>query len=221
MTRLEFIQSLRAELKKLPPEEIVAATEFYEEYFDDAIETLDTEGMTEEAAKKLREEKERQLIEEIGKPKAIARQIKSEYASRILEGEPPAGGGKVKTGQKISAVWWVIIGIISAPVSIPLAIAIGCLVFGLLTAVLSLIFGIVVTLVSVFVAGIGSLCIACASLPVALSTAALFTGIGLMGMAVSVAATVALFLGMKAFVRLLGRSARKMNEKRKSKKAAS
>ena len=31
MTRLEFIQSLRAELRKLPPEEIVAATEFYEE----------------------------------------------------------------------------------------------------------------------------------------------------------------------------------------------
>ena len=37
MTRIEFIQALRKELRKLPPEEIVAATEFFEEYFDDAL----------------------------------------------------------------------------------------------------------------------------------------------------------------------------------------
>ena len=39
MTRQEFIVTLREGIRKLPPEEIVAATEFYEEYFDEVLET--------------------------------------------------------------------------------------------------------------------------------------------------------------------------------------
>ena len=39
MTRQEFIVTLREGLRKLPPEEIVAATEFYEEYFDEVLES--------------------------------------------------------------------------------------------------------------------------------------------------------------------------------------
>ena len=36
MTRKEFIEKLRSEISKLPQEEIDAAIEYYEEYFDEA-----------------------------------------------------------------------------------------------------------------------------------------------------------------------------------------
>ena len=88
MNKEQFITSLRKELKKLPPEEIVSATEYYEEYFAEAaqgaVEAAAAEGSDVAAAQA---EAEARLIEEIGAPKAVAAQIKSEYASRILSGD--------------------------------------------------------------------------------------------------------------------------------------
>ena len=86
MTRSEFINNLRKELRKLPPEEIVAATEFFNEYFDDALESVNTDGLTEKKAEELIEKKEEELVRELGSPKTAAKQIKADYASRILEG---------------------------------------------------------------------------------------------------------------------------------------
>ena len=57
MTKQEFIVTLREGIRKLPPEEIVAATEFYEEYFDEVLE----------AGEKTEEE----IAEELGNPKRI------------------------------------------------------------------------------------------------------------------------------------------------------
>ena len=81
MTKEQFITTLRRELKKLPPEEIVAATEYYEEYFDEAFggEPGDPGA-------------EARLIEELGSPKTVASQIKSEYASRVLAGDEISDG---------------------------------------------------------------------------------------------------------------------------------
>ena len=218
MTRLEFIQSLRRELRKLPPEEIVAATEFYEEYFDDALEALNTEGMTEEEARRLREDTEARLIEEIGSPKTAAKRIRSDYASRILEGETPASGEKVPVGHKLSAVWWVIIGICSAPVSIPLAIAIGCAAFGIITSALSVMISIYVIIIVGAIVGIAFVVAGCAAITTTASTAVMFIGVGLIAMAVAAAAGVGAFIGTRELIRWLARLAHSTNEKRKLKK---
>ena len=62
----------------LPPEEIVAATEFFEEYFDEVSVNGD--------------KTEEEIIKEIGSPKRAATQIKAEYANKILDGiEVPKG----------------------------------------------------------------------------------------------------------------------------------
>ena len=218
MTRVEFIHNLRRELRKLPPEEIVAATEFYEEYFDEALESLDTTGMTEEEAERLREETEASLIEEIGSPKTAANRIRSDYASRILEGETPAGGEKVSVGHKLSAVWWVIIGICSAPVSIPIAICIACAAFGIIVGALSIMICIYVGIISIAIGGIAFVVAGCAAVPAAVTTAVLFIGIGLMAMALSAAAGVGAFIGTRELIRWLARLAHNINEKRKLKK---
>ena len=100
MNRSEFIRILRKELDRLPQDEIDAAVEYYEEYFDEAGP-----------------DKEAEIIKELGNPRKIANQIRSEYEVRRLDEEE-----KSTTRKGLSAVWWVIIGICSAPVSIPVAV---------------------------------------------------------------------------------------------------
>ena len=218
MNRLEFIQSLRKELRKLPPEEIVEATQFFEEYFDDALEHLDTAGMTEEEAERHREMKEAEMIGELGSPKAIAKQIKADYASRILESEPQYAGRKVPVGHKLSAVWWVIIGICSAPVSIPIAVCIGCVAFGIAVSALSLMISIYIGIIGGAIGGLGFIVAGCAAIPVAITTAVMFIGAGLVAVAASAAAGVGAFIGTRELIRWLARVARDLNEKRKIKK---
>ena len=218
MTRIEYIQTLRKELRKLPPEEIVAATEFFEEYFDEALDALDTEGLSQEAAQQLREETMARLIEEAGSPRTVARQIRAEYASRILEGESAPDGKKATVGSRISAIWWVIIGICSAPVSIPIAICIGCLAFGVILFVLSVMCGVYAGIIGIAAGAIGSLVLGCLAIPAAGSTAVMSLGTGLVLAAVSSAAGVGAFIGTRELIRWLARLARRVNEKRKMKK---
>ena len=143
MTKEQFITSLRRELKKLPPEEVVSATEYYEEYF---AEALDNPELT---AEELAAEEAR-LIGEIGSPKAVAAQIKSEYASRVLSGDETTLKYKPTVGNKISATWWIILGVLAAPVGIPIAIALGAVVFSLWIAVFAVV-------ISLYAGGIGIL----------------------------------------------------------------
>ena len=214
MTRQEFIQTLRHELRKLPPEEIVAATEFYEEYFDDALESLNTDGMTEEEAEQLRIRTEADRAAELGNPKTIAAQIKSDYAARILEGETTAGGEKVTAKHKLSAIWWVIIGICSAPVSIPLAIAIGGAAIAAISTIISGILGIYCGIIAGAIGGIAFLVGGCAVLGTALSTGVMLLGIGLLALSVSTAAGAGAFIGTRELIRATARLARRLNEKR-------
>ena len=58
MTRKEFIEKLRSEISKLPQEEIDAAIEYYEEYFDEAGK-----------------ENEQEVLEHLGNPKKVCGQI--------------------------------------------------------------------------------------------------------------------------------------------------
>ena len=67
MNRREFIARLKEEISRLPQEEIEAAVEYYEEYFDEA-------GA----------DKEQDVLERLGSPKKVASQIKSEYAVRSV-----------------------------------------------------------------------------------------------------------------------------------------
>lgn len=218
MTRIEYIQTLRKELRKLPPEEIVAATEFFEEYFDEALDALDTEGLSQEAAQQLREETMARLIEEAGSPRTVARQIRAEYASRILEGESAPDGKKATVGSRISAIWWVIIGICSAPVSIPVAICIGCVAFGIIVTVLSIMISIYSGIIGAAIGGICALVMGCLAIPTVLSTAALLIGIGLITLALTAAAGVGAYIGTRELIRWLARLGRSINEKRRLKK---
>ena len=104
MNRAEFMKILRSELRRLPEDERNSALEYYEEYFDEAGP-----------------QKEQQVLENLGNPKKIAGQIKADYAMQQLDQE------EMPTAKKgWSAFKWAIVGICSAPISIPVAIVLVC-----------------------------------------------------------------------------------------------
>ena len=197
MNKREFLERLKSELSGLPADEAEAAMEYYKEYFDEA-------GT----------ENEEQVAAGLGSPKRAAAQIKAEYAAKILE-----SGEKTGAKKGLSAVWWIIIGICSAPLSIPLAICAIAVAAALFAVLISCIVGIF-TAIAAFVAGsLGMFILGILAVPAAFSTALMFMGGGLAGIALMAAAGVCAAMGVKALARTMARAVRRQNEKSKKNKA--
>ena len=181
MNKEQFITSLRKELRKLPPEEVVAATEYYEEYFAEAVPAEGEDAATVEA----------RLIEELGSPKSIAAQIKSEYASRVLSDDETLQQ-KPTVGNKISAVWWILLGVLAAPIAIPIAIA-------LLAVLFAVIISFFAAAIGILIGGVAAVVIGIISLTTAFSTGLMCLGAGL----ALVALAILVGIGLVALVKLL------------------
>lgn len=199
MNRREFIEKLRAEISKMPEEEIEAAIEYYEEYFDEAGR-----------------ENEQEVLEQLGSPKKVAGQIKSQYAIRLFdEDEKPT----VKKG--ISTVWYIIIGICSAPVAIPLAIALGAVAFALFISAICCVIGIFAGILGCIVGAVASVVVGIMAVPVAVPTAVLFIGVGIGTLGIMAAMGVLLAMGVKVGSNAIIRVARRRNERRRIEKMVS
>lgn len=204
MTKNEFILILREELKKLPPEEIVAATEYFEEYFNEALENG--------------EKTEEELVSELGSPKRAAAQIKADYAARLLNGDESILNEKPTVKKKISAVWWVIIGIVSAPLSIPLAFGLAFAAFCIILTALCIIISIYATIIFGAVMTVFAFVMGVIAFAKAVTTGIMFIGCGLIGAAITAAAAVGAFLGTKALIKAIAKAAKRRAEKRRMKK---
>lgn len=152
MNRAEFFKSLEQGLSRVPQEEAREALDYYKEYFDEAGE-----------------ENEEKIIEELGSPLQIAARIKADSAVRELN-ESPAPSMK----KGISAIWFILLAILSAPVALPLAIAAAAVVLALVIAAICIVMGLLVSVVAFFFAGIvmlvAGIAVAAASLPSAIFT---------------------------------------------------
>ncbi|MBQ1395062.1 MAG: DUF1700 domain-containing protein [Lachnospiraceae bacterium] len=206
MTKEQFITSLRRELKKLPPEEVVSATEYYEEYF---AEALDNPELT---AEELAAEEAR-LIGEIGSPKAVAAQIKSEYASRVLSGDETTLKYKPTVGNKISATWWIILGVLAAPVGIPIAIALGAVVFSLWIAVFAVVISLYAGGIGILAGGLAALVLGIIALVSSFSTGLMCIGGGLALVALAVLLGLGLTLLIRKMVQLPAKLAHRSKDK--------
>lgn len=194
MNRSEFIKILRRELSKLPQDEIDAAVEYYEEYFDDAgPDRVD------------------ELIQEFGSPKKIAAQIKAEYAARKLDEEDASTAKK-----GVSAIWIVILGICSAPVSLPVAVVLVALTICGFAIALSVVVAIFAVIIGAVAAALGMLIMGVLAIPVSLATALLFIGGGIVLLAVFATVGVLAVIGVKKAVSVIVRSVRKHNERKEA-----
>lgn len=126
MTRAQFMGELRERLDRLPPDEREEALAYYEEYFDEAGS-----------------EHEQDVIRELGSPASVASRI---YADRAVKAarESPHNPGK-----GLSAIWFIILAVMAAPLAVPVIAGI----IGLIIAILATVFGIGVAAVALLVGG--------------------------------------------------------------------
>lgn len=131
MNRESFISALRSKLTKLSQDELESAIRYYEEYFDEA-------GV----------ENEKKVLEELGTPSQVAKQIIADYAIKESVSEPLSPSGGVKT------IWIVILAILASPIALPLAFAGLALVFAAFITIAALVFAGGVVVFTFFATGV-------------------------------------------------------------------
>ncbi|MFJ8519756.1 DUF1700 domain-containing protein [Lysinibacillus xylanilyticus] len=155
MNRASFLKKLRGKLQRLPAHEIDAALAYYEEYFDEAGE-----------------ENEQRVIQQLGSPSHVASQIMADYALKDLEAT------STSTKKNMSAIWLIILAIISAPLSLPLLVVAIALIFSFGAVIFSFIIAIIATMLGIFFGGIVALISGLFILAQDWATALLFMGVG-------------------------------------------
>lgn len=169
MNKNEFIKELSTRLKYIPAEDREDAISYYTEYIED-MHLDENEDVT----------------EKIGQPKDVAKEIladvKDKHITQQKEHKSAKGGATV--------VWLVILGLLSAPLSIPLGIAllaIACVVvitalavlITLGVAALALIFAGLVSIAAIFVAASFSQGLMCFGIGLTSIGVGILTGFGL------------------------------------------
>ncbi|MCI8624347.1 MAG: DUF1700 domain-containing protein [Provencibacterium sp.] len=136
MTREEFMRALDSCLYALSPEERASAIQYYTEYFDDAGP-----------------ERERQVIEELGSPREVAKQILKDFSA---DRYPAQGYRPVRAGARRPAVsWWMILlGVIALPVLLPLGLAVLGVFLGLALSVFLVVVALGAVMVALILAGV-------------------------------------------------------------------
>ncbi|WP_427109928.1 DUF1700 domain-containing protein [Lysinibacillus xylanilyticus] len=159
MNRASFMKKLRGKLQRIPAHEIDAALAYYEEYFDEAGE-----------------ENEQRVIQQLGSPSHVASQIMADYALKDLEATSTSTSTSTK--KNMSAIWLIILAIISAPLSLPLLVVAIALIFSFGAVIFSVIIAIIATVLSIFFGGIVALISGFFILAQDWATALLFMGVG-------------------------------------------
>ncbi len=197
MDRASYLKQLRGKLRRLPAHELDAALTYYEEYFAEAGE-----------------ENEQQVMSQLGSPSHVASQILADFALKDLE-----TSSAKSTKKNMSAIWLIILAILSAPLSLPLLATAIALIFSFGAVIVSLILAIIATVISIFAGGIVALISGFLILTEHWPTALLFMGAGLVvtGLGVLLFPFVTRFIKKMVLVSVeaLGRLFHKITKKRK------
>lgn len=113
MNKLEYMEALKYNLRRLPKEDFEKAIDYFEEYFQDA-------GV----------EKEAQVIEDLGSPNFAAEQIIATIA--IENTQQPVKN--VKKG--LNALWVGLLALFAAPIALPLVLAVAIVLFAFVFSIL-------------------------------------------------------------------------------------
>ena len=192
MTKVEYLAKLDKYLRKLPKEDYQEAMDYFSEYFEEAGP-----------------ENEAQVIAELGTPKEAARDIISRLLDeKIIDQE--------KTPKsRVSMVWLAILAILSAPVTLPLALFLFLAVITILALGVAAIAVVLSLGVAFLTSGIYMLFDSWSYLNISFSATALSFGLGLLALGLSLLA----LLDAGAVCKVVGRSivnlARKTENKRR------
>ena len=192
MTKVEYLAKLDKYLRKLPKEDYQEAMDYFSEYFEEAGP-----------------ENEAQVIAELGTPKEAARDIISRLLDeKIIDQE--------KTPKSIvSMVWLAILAILSAPVTLPLALFLFLAVITILALGVAAIAVVLSLGVAFLTSGIYMLFDSWSYLNISFSATALSFGLGLLALGLSLLALLAAGAVCKVVGRSIVNLARKTENKRR------
>ena len=192
MTKVEYLAKLDKYLRKLPKEDYQEAMDYCSEYFEEAGP-----------------ENEAQVIAELGTPKEAARDIISRLLDeKIIDQE--------KTPKsRVSMVWLAILAILSAPVTLPLALFLFLAVITILALGVAAIAVVLSLGVAFLTSGIYMLFDSWSYLNISFSATALSFGLGLLALGLSLLALLAAGAVCKVVGRSIVNLARKTENKRR------
>ena len=192
MTKVEYLAKLDKYLRKLPNEDYQEAMDYFSEYFEEAGP-----------------ENEAQVIAELGTPKEAARDIISRLLDeKIIDQE--------KTPKsRVSMVWLAILAILSAPVTLPLALFLFLAVITILALGVAAIAVVLSLGVAFLTSGIYMLFDSWSYLNISFSATALSFGLGLLALGLSLLALLAAGAVCKVVGRSIVNLARKTENKRR------
>ena len=170
MNREEFILELRSKLTRLSNDELEAALGYYEEYFDEA-------GPENESA----------VINELGNPSQIAKQIMADLAIKEVAVRPQS------TKQGIKTIWIVLLAILASPIALPLAIAALALVFAAVVTVGSVLFAVGIVIFTFVIVGAVLIGAMFSILMIHPMTAVLYFGVAIVMFGVAILAGVLMY----------------------------
>lgn len=136
MNKEAFLKELTKRLRYIPAEDRQDAIEYYEGYISDM-------GLSEDE----------DVISRLGTPKEVAKNILGECTQKHIDKAEEQKTVK----SKATVVWLSILGILSLPVSLPLAIAAIAIVLSLAIAVLAVVFSLIVAAAGVAVGGVAAI----------------------------------------------------------------
>ena len=192
MTKVEYLAKLDKYLRNLPKEDYQEAMDYFSEYFEEAGP-----------------ENEAQVIAELGTPKEAARDIISRLLDeKIIDQE--------KTPKsRVSMVWLAILAILSAPVTLPLALFLFLAVITILALGVAAIAVVLSLGVAFLTSGIYMLFDSWSYLNISFSATALSFGLGLLALGLSLLALLAAGAVCKVVGRSIVNLARKTENKRR------
>ena len=173
-TKSAFLAELQRKLKGMPDVEVTNALAYCDEYLSDA-------GPENEAA----------VIAELGSPSEVAAGIMGDFVYADTTGEDKS------TKKGLTALWYVVIGILAAPIAFIPAVILIVLIFSLLTTILSFIFSFFVAAAALVFAGIVFLGVGFVTLFTSFASGLTTIGAGLISLAVGVAMSVVLIWATK------------------------
>lgn len=194
MNKEEFLDALRAKLKRLPAEETEAAIEYYREYIDDA----DTDS-------------KEAVIAEIGSPAHVASQILADYAVNEAK-----SGTAAKKG--MPSVFFIIAAILAAPIALPAAAAFLALLLAVVVVAASLVVACFAVVFALLASGLCTLIGGFSVLASSPATTVFFAGLGLAAIGIGCLLSVpVVILARKCFFAITRKAASILKKMQKGK----
>lgn len=129
-----YILQLKQYLIDLPNSDLKDVVQFYQEFLLDG-----------------NYHSEADIITELGTPKQLARKIMADYSVSVPEKEETQ---KTSSKSSLKTIWVILLGVLAAPIGIPLALAAVVVMVAVLIALAAVFIALAIVITSLFVSGV-------------------------------------------------------------------